>query len=126
MGRNNSEFVVLVPEVATALTRTSAQILNPHNRGIILMVSIKNGASTPSFTPEITIQHADGSYHDIWVAAAALTANDEYAYYLHPGAIAGAGSFTEVDAIVIPISYKVVLTRNTGNADTIIRAYSLV
>ena len=126
MGRNNSEFVVLAPEVATALTRTSAQILNPHNRGIILTVSNKNGASTPSFTPGPQIQHADGSYTDVWTAAAALTGNGEYAYYLAPFAVAGVGSFQEIDAIPIPISYKVVLTRNTGNADTIVRAHSLV
>lgn len=110
---------LLAAETASAATRTSASQTTPPNaKGIILRVKTASGASTPSFTPKIQRKAVIGSdvWEDYWTAAAAITTDTTSLYILYPAA--SGGNVVEVDGVPIPHEWRLVLTRNSGNADT--------
>ena len=118
-----TSFAILASSVASAATRTSERILNEFARGVLIRLNVANVAGGGSFTPSIRVYMADGTAVTYWTAAAAVVGNGNTLYLLSNGNHTNIGALTEVEDIPLPLGHwDVVLTRNAGNADTLVDA----
>ena len=117
-------------ELQSIATRTSADIPNSYATGLNLVVVLANKAGTVTFTPKLQGKTKSGTYYDLWVAAAALSANGTYIYQLCPVAVSTSASVTESKIVLLPAVFRVVLTYSgagAGNAfDTTVETDVLV
>lgn len=121
--RRSTQGASVLASASRTTTQTQADQTNYNWAGLILTVDV-TAIGTGSITPKLQGKNANGVYYDVWVAAAAITANGTKVYQLYPGAT-GVGAMTEAVALVLPAQYRVVITANNANAVTYSVATSL-
>jgi hypothetical protein len=117
MPSNNLSYTAIPQVFQVSATQTGADLSNAFARGLLLHVKVANLTGIPTFTPRVQWKTAGGQYLDIWAAAAALSANGDFAYCLYPGAT-DAGAFTAKIGIPIPKNFRVVISYTTGTPGT--------
>ena len=86
-------------------------------RAAFIFVDVTAATDTPSVTPSIVIEAADGSDVTLWSAAAAITAISETVYLIGANAAAAAHAIDEIEDRHLPMTFKLVMTH--ADADPI-------
>lgn len=108
--------LIVLASGARTTTQTQADQTNVNYKGIHLIVDM-TVVGTGSITPALQGKDANGIYYPIWTAAVAITTNITSKYALYPGAT-GVGAQTEAVAIVLPLTWRIVITANNANTAT--------
>jgi hypothetical protein len=116
MFNRNAQLTPLAAQADTIATRTSADIPNPYAHGLNIVVYLANKAGTVTFTPTVQGLTLTGTYYNLWVAAAALSANGTYIYQLTPIAVSNSSGITESKIALIPAVFRIVLTYSGAGA----------
>lgn len=117
--RNNEALTVAASAARTA-ELVSADQVNYNGRGILLIVNVTARAAATTLTPKFQYKDpVSGEYKLAWTAAAAInTADDTFAYLLYPHTIPAVAVYTEHVDIVLPRTYRIVVTPNDANSVT--------
>ena len=109
------------------ITHNSGDLDNHNYRYLTIFVDTTAESDTASVTPSVQIKEkAAGDYFTIWTAAAAIEAVGNTAYQLGPGLLASAGGgYTDTENVVIPRTFRVVMTHADGDLLTYSATYSL-
>ncbi len=108
---------------------TGADQTNTVGRGIIVVVNVTTLTGTsPTITPAIQMKDAvSATYIQLHAAFTAIAATGTFTYVLYPGVGAAAGGITATGSVVVPATFRVVLTYGgtvTATAGTV--AYHLI
>lgn len=108
----------LALEANSAATRTSEAFINPYARSALFVVTAAAEAGTATATLALQAQKSDDTWHTIFTAAAAISANGTYTYYLTDGP-AGTATYTESKILHMPAVWRITLTgMSPGNTFT--------
>jgi hypothetical protein len=110
-------IIQLLASAARTAAIQSEEVKNAGEyRGILLIIDATALAATPGVTPNIqAYDPVSAAWYTVWTAAAAISATGDYTYLLYPGA--SGGNMTEVDAIPIPIWWRLSMT--VADADSL-------
>lgn len=113
---------VLLASAARTTTVTSEQISSGGAGHLTLCIDVTALAATPAVTPAVQVQEiSGGAWKAIWTAAAAITdvtGTGTYLYAIGVGLLASVpGGYTDVENVVLPPVFRIVLTH--GDADSI-------
>lgn len=116
MDTQTSQTTPLAAEDSSIATRNSSDIR--FERLVIailtLTLSAKAGA-TATYTLKVQGKKLDGTYYDLWTAAAAVSNNGTYVYALSPFAAFNVGGVVESKLAALPKSARVVLVVASGD-----------
>ena len=126
MTQANLEGTAFVSAAYTA-TQNSGDLTNHNYRYLTIYVDATVEADTASVTPSVQIKDpVGGGYFTIWTAAAAIEAIGDTAYQLGPGLLASVdGDYTDTENVVIPRTFRIVMTHADTDALTYSVTYSL-
>jgi len=115
-GETTPWFTILAYENDSSANRTSREIFIPQGGGLVFCVIVADKKNTPTITPSLIT--TDNLTNDVtlWTAAAALSANGTYTYWLGPGA--ATGSLTQGASVPLARNVKVKLTISGASYDT--------
>jgi len=110
--------IAAVDSAEYTATQTIGPIRPPIGaRAAYIFIDVTASADTPSVTPSIVIEAADGSDVTLWSAAAAITGVSENVYLIGANVAAAAHDIDEVEDRHLPMTFKLVLTH--ADADSI-------
>jgi hypothetical protein len=117
----HKEILPLAARTATA-AGTSSVHNNRYHRGVLLVVRVTAGASSPSVVPAIQgYDPTSGVYFDLHGDMAAITSTSAatYTYLLYPGAseTEGSGGIVLASSGCLPPQWRVIMTH--GNSDSL-------
>lgn len=97
-----------------------ADQVNYNGRGVLLIVNVTARAAASTLTPKLHYKDpVSGEYKLFWTAAAAInTADDTFAYLFYPHAVPAAPLYTEHQDIVVPRTWRYVVTPSDANSVT--------
>ena len=116
--QNSSWFTLLAAVVGGAVTRDSAEQNNPGDNGALIEVRLSGRTGTITFTPVIQSLDDSGNVLTL-VSFAAISADGNYLFYVHPHADKTAtskNSYTDLGTSPIPRRWRLELT--VGGAGT--------
>ena len=123
----NTEGIILASAARTTTALgTSIDFDNYNSRFLTLFVNV-SADSGADITP--SLQYKDpisDTYETIWTAAAAISATGQFGYQLGPGLLASAGgAWVDTENVVIPKTWRVVVSHNDTTSITYSGTYSL-
>ena len=126
MPQANFEGTAFVSAARTA-TATSDDLKNHNYTYLTIFVDATVEADTASVTPSVQIKEIEGgAYFTIWTAAAAIEAVGQTAYQLGPGLLTSVDEdWTDTGNVVIPRTFRIVMTHADSDALTYSVTYSL-
>lgn len=122
MPDTNADGAALPSTVRTA-SANSADLINSHGIGAIIVLDVTSTSGGPSVT--LSIQGKDttsGKYIDI-LAGVAVTAISTTVYKIHPNLVAAANS---IASDILPRTWRVVMTHANGDSIAYSVGYSIV
>lgn len=114
--RGNTTLLVMASAARTA-SANSSTITNYNARGVLVTMYVTAVVDTPSCVLHIQGILA-GTYKDLFIATAAITATGVYTYLLYPANVTIANDVTEAEDLPLPRSFRIRVIHADGDSIT--------
>lgn len=106
---------LLALEATSQANRNSEPVGATNVEAALIRVELSSTAGTVAYTPKIQRRGADGSWEDVWSAAADLAADGVAWYWIGAGAAAEDGEITEAVQMPLPATWRFQLAATTAD-----------